>query len=256
MNRGVASIIQILLMLILIIGFFASYSMNRSYKILGIEIKQAPMQNFFLEKPQVSPQIQENAKFFLAYQNTVKAEPKPVLDTTKQVILLTGDSMVGSGIAIGLKKFSEYNQHKITAVSFESTTTIHWSKTKKLDSLIQVYQPTLVILSLGSNELFTKNIVAHQPYIEDIIKQAGDTKFIWVGPPNWQEDTGINDLLKNTVGEDKFFLSKDLELSRLSDGVHINRKGSLVWAEAFTEWLKDESVYKIYFKNPLKEQKL
>jgi hypothetical protein len=160
----------------------------------------------------------------------------PVVDTAKHRILLTGDSMV-EGLMFPFIKYCKENGHHFTGVPVYSSTTLSFSKSDTLRGLIDKYDPDYIILALGSNELFIRDIEKRDSSVKKILKQAGKRKFVWVGPPNWKKDTGINDLILANVGEKRFFCSKDLHFERARDGAHPTWASARVWADTIARWL-------------------
>ncbi|MBC8111689.1 MAG: hypothetical protein H7Y04_11570 [Verrucomicrobia bacterium] len=175
---------------------------------------------------------------------------KPPLDKKKQVILLTGDSM-SEGLMFPFIKYARYNNHQLHTVIWYSSSTKLWAEKDSLQKLIAKYKPTFVIFTLGSNELFIRNIrQEREEYVKDIIGQAGNTKFIWVGPPNWREDTGINDMLAENLEADRFFISKNMKFERANDGRHPSRRASVMWADSIATWLMKDCRYPFVFEKP------
>jgi hypothetical protein len=160
----------------------------------------------------------------------------PVVDTAKHRILLTGDSMV-EGLMFPFIKYCKINGHHFTGIPVYSSTTLSFSKSDTLIGLIKKYDPDYIILALGSNELFIRGIEKRDSCVKKILKQAGKRKLVWIGPPNWKKDTGINDLILSNVGEKRFFLSKDLHFERARDGAHPTWASARVWADTIARWL-------------------
>ena len=80
---------------------------------------------------------------------------------------------------------------------------------------------------------------------------AGGTRpLLWIGPPNWREDTGINAMLARVLGPRRFFSSATLELERGPDGIHPNKAGGAKWAETFVRWVGAESARPIALATP------
>ena len=74
---------------------------------------------------------------------------------------------------------------------------------------MKTYKPDFVFICLGGNELFIKDIKKKRTkYVQKMVADIGSTPFVWIGPPNWKEDTGINDMIHSVVGDERFFLSK------------------------------------------------
>lgn len=186
-------------------------------------------------------------------ETAVKPENK--IDTTEQTILITGDSMA-DGIKMFLTNYCKYNGHKLVGNGWISSTTASWSQRKKLKYFIERYKPTYIIIALGSNELFTSDLERRESYVKDIIEQTDSIKYIWIGPPNWQEDKGFNDMLKNALGEKKFYASKEIFLKepllnkRASDKRHPNMEGYKIWMDNIAEWIMQKSDYPIKLEKP------
>jgi len=171
------------------------------------------------------------------------------VDTTPQIILLCGDSMA-DGLFEPFKDFSNYNGHLLTFSNWGSSTTTAWVYTEKMKKMIEKYQPTYIILELGSNELLTTRLKELEDNVRTILKQSGNIKLIWVGPPNWKADNGFNDVLKKTLGEGKYFLSKNLLIERGEDGIHPTIEGYYKWAAKISEWIEHQSDYPVRITIP------
>jgi hypothetical protein len=198
-------------------------------------------------------------------QNEAKAEKQidstEIIDTRPQHILLIGESMA-EGLAIYLKQYADSNQHKFTSITKTSTSIVAWvgqDSTGRLKNEIERLKPSFVMISLGANELFVsgEGLKTYQKYIQNIVNQLHNTKFIWICPPNWKKDNGLTDLILEKVGENRFFPSRDLELPRAADGIHPTMEGYALWADKIAEWLMTKSKHKILMekKNPILTQK-
>ena len=77
-----------------------------------------------------------------------------------------------------------------------------------------------VFISLGSNELYFKNPESRLPYIKKVLEMIDTIPYVWIGPPNWQKDSGINDLLERTCRSGSFFRTDGMELARKKDHIH------------------------------------
>ena len=97
------------------------------------------------------------------------------------------------------------------------------------------------------NELFVRDLSKREKYIDIIVKRIGDRPFLWIGPPNWKKDTGINDLIRQRVGEGRFFDSRELELDRAEDNMHPTRSAAALWMDTIAVWLSSSKA-----RHPLK----
>lgn len=156
---------------------------------------------------------------------------------------------MAEGLRPAFAYYAKKNGHWFAYVTENSSSIIGWQG-YKLKSLIEKTKPTFVMISLGTNELFTKRIEAYHGFVKNIIAQVGKRDFIWIGPPNWKKDNGLTKVLENEVGKDRFFRSQDLELKRAADGIHPQWKAYETWAEYIAQWLMTKSRKKIIMKVP------
>lgn len=171
-------------------------------------------------------------------------------DTSCQRILLAGDSMA-DGLLSPFTKYCESNGHKLFHAGWTSSTIIGWGYTNRLSELIKKYKPTYVIMALGSNELYTTDLKIREKLVNKISDEASEIKFIWVGPPHWKEDSGLDSLLIETLGNKKYFSSKKMFLSeplknkRAPDKRHPTPYAFGVWADSIVSWITNKSIYPI-----------
>lgn len=220
----------------------------------GVKIKKAPIKAFFLPSKS-TPFLQDvvDKQLAIIIDSTFKVSQQKGIDSSKHKILLTGDSMC-EGLMFRFKDYAKYNNHELKTVICYSTTTVWWDETDSLKKMIKKFEPDYIFFTTGSNELFIRNIEEREKHIKDIVRQAGNKKFIWIGPPNWAEDTGINKLIEKNVGKDRFFISKDLEFERASDGAHPTWSSAAVWADTISSWVMQKSRDRILMKKPPKKE--
>ena len=181
-------------------------------------------------------------------KNNINERNIPI-DTTAQIILLCGDSMA-DGLFNPFRDYANYNGHLLSFSNWGSSTTTAWVFTNKMKKMIEKYKPTYIILELGSNELSTTMLDELERNVKSILKQADGIKFIWVGPHNWKDDNGLNDILEKTLGKGKYFSSKDLVIERGQDGIHPTVRGYEQWAVKIAEWIENKSDYPIRIITP------
>lgn len=92
--------------------------------------------------------------------------------------------------------------------------------------------------SLGGNELFIRHPERRAECIDRIMEKIGGIPFIWIGPPNWQKDTGINRVIRSCTGEYRFFDSSDMKLQRSDDGKHPTRYAARIWMDSIASWMR------------------
>lgn len=176
----------------------------------------------------------------------------PPIDETPQRILIFGDSMVVNLIP-PLADYCLENGHKLFPVIWYASTTVAWAAQSKLSDVIREFSPTYVIVVLGSSELGVRNVHKRASSVRRINERIGKRHFFWLGPPNWRDDTGWNDMVEKIVGKRRFFRSAGIELEREKDGIHPTPAASRKWAELFARWMASEAAVRIPMKEPTKK---
>lgn len=161
-------------------------------------------------------------------------------DSTPQSIFIFGDSMTFN-LALRLAQYARQNGHTINSVNWDSSNTKIWADHDTLAYYIDKFKPTQIFISLGSNELYIKNPETRLPYINKILAVIDTVPYVWIGPPNWKEDGGINDLLKKTCRPGSFFRSAGMEFKRKADHIHPTRESSAYWIDSIMRWLPKSS---------------
>lgn len=211
----------------------------------------------FMEKPFTTSFTWVQADLGLEKENTnmpfdsiIATQNKQVdltVDSSSHYILLCGDSMTEQ-MRFAIEAFAKKNGHKLMTCTWYSSSTQIWSESDKLSVLIKEYKPDFIFFTVGSNELFVPKIDKREKFIQDIIIEA-DTAlvpFIWIGPPNWKDDTGINKLIEKNLGKQRFFYSGGFreKLKRIKDGAHPTREAAELWVDSLSSWLRTQSLYK------------
>ena len=177
------------------------------------------------------------------------------LDTASQRILFFGDSML-EGLGRRLCDYSMQNGHTLTSVIWYSSTSRHWAETDTLQHFINKVQPTFIVVCLCSNELFVRDLNDRDTYIKQIVRKIGDTPFVWISPPNWKEDTGINELIISNVGTNRYFDSRHLELKRGRDKVHPTFDAAEGWMDTVAVWMNSpQTAHPIRMDKPAEKRK-
>lgn len=178
--------------------------------------------------------------------DTVALSPFPVpVDTATKTILFFGDSML-EGLSPRLAAYCKANGHSLYTVIWYSSTTQTWGDCDTLSVFIRRHKPDYVVACLGANELFVKDIATKRtkPF-ENIMKQVGGRPLLWIGPPNWKEDTGINDFLESSLPQGAFFLTNGMKFDRKSDGAHPTKASAAEWMDSVVRWMPEHSCHPI-----------
>jgi hypothetical protein len=257
--------LQLLVVLIATWGVLVAHSLSkRELSLLGVTLEKADIEGYLREphrSDEVAARARESVLGFAGTQpidqQTPKVEPRrPVVpavlrepDRSPQRILVFGDSMVKS-LMWRLSDYCAENKHQMFVATWYGSTTIGWAVKDKLDALLAERDPTFVIVVLGASEVGTKDIASREQFIKQIVDKIGARKLVWVGPPNTEPDTGINDLIERIVGRDHFFRSEGLDLPRYEDHIHPNAEGGRTWMDAVARWIADESSVPILMATP------
>ena len=186
-----------------------------------------------------------------------KKPNKNEMDTTKKTILFIGDSMVEC-LFPRMSAYAKKNGHTFYAVVWYSATTEVYGTRTTVKEYIDKYHPDYILFSLGGNELFIRDIKENrQKFVDEIIRQFGNIPYIWIGPPNWKPDTGINDMIKSSVPEGCFYLSysPDQHYDRKKDGAHPTAASSNQWMDRICKWIMTESAHRIRLEKPADGEK-
>ncbi len=165
--------------------------------------------------------------------------PPPIPPGT--AVLHIGDSFAQAGFAKALKpKFKALGvRYEVRAE--DSTYTTTWAG--RMELLVANTQPDLVIINLGANEVANIDPSAHAPAIRRIVKSIGGRPCVWVSPPSWRKDTGIQDVIRQSSAPCRYFDSDKLvhePIPRQHDHIHPTDAGGAIWADAFWAWLQDQ----------------
>ncbi|MBD5370159.1 MAG: SGNH/GDSL hydrolase family protein [Bacteroides sp.] len=228
----------LLLALSLAIMIAVSFADDISYG--DFTLKRATFKETLLADREQERQEAEIADSVAAEERRVQQEEKAPVDSTRQSILLIGDSMT-MNLALRLAQYAAANGHEFHAVNWDSSNTVKWSRSTRLRDYIKEFDATYVFISLGANELYLANPDSHVQYVEGILDQVGDLPYVWIGPPNWKEDKGINDMIDRVCRPGSFFRSAGMTFKRKKDGVHPTRESSAEWMDSVVRWMPKSS---------------
>ena len=171
-------------------------------------------------------------------------------DSSKRLILLTGDSM-GDGIFFALRKLRKKlaaNDFEIKFVPLYSSKVRLWAESDTLTHLIEKNRPDLIIFTLGSNELFVPVTERKAKDVRKVLDELSETEFVWVGPPNWKKDWGTDSLFAAEVGPKNYFVSKDMKFKRARDGAHPTFRACEIWTDSIIRFLNQSPNHSFYIE--------
>jgi len=153
-----------------------------------------------------------------------------------QRILMLGDSMI-EPLQQRAAAYFRATGYKFISVIWYGSRTLDWGKGSRLAQTLQTYAPTYVVVVLGSNELMARDVEQRALHVQSMLQTLGKLPVVWVGPPSWREDRGLNAMLARELG-DHFFRSDGLEFQRKSDGIHPTDASGAWWMDRVAEWLR------------------
>jgi hypothetical protein len=152
-----------------------------------------------------------------------------------KTFILIGDSMA-EGLAWYLRSKVEAAGAKFYSEPWYSSTTIGWQADHRMANLVAKYNPDIIFLALGSNEVIVPNVGGRASAVKDITAEMGDRTAYWIGPPSWRPDLGIVRVIEANFRPGHFYNSNDLKVPRRKDGAHPTPEGFKTWADLVWDW--------------------
>lgn len=199
-------------------------------KIGSYTLKKAPIADA------LTADSTDEAGGFVPSDSIVPLKEEAVTDSLPQVLFIFGDSMTYN-LALRLAQYAKQNGHEIHSVNWDSSNTKIWADYDTLAYYLDKYHPTQVFISLGSNELYLKQPEIRKPQVKKILEVIDTIPYVWIGPPNWTEDSGINDMIASLCRPGTFFRSAGMQFKRRKDGIHPTRESSALWMDSIMRWL-------------------
>jgi hypothetical protein len=145
-------------------------------------------------------------------------------------ILHVGDSMVPL-VGNYLRPMVQARGGTYDMVSVTSSSTREWGGPKRiLQDAVFRYDPEVILISLGSNELFDPRPETRLQAVQQIISDTRGRPCLWIGPPAWKTDSGFLAMVRRNLEHCQYFDSTRLNLPRMPDGRHPDWTGGYRWA--------------------------
>ncbi|HVY27140.1 MAG TPA: SGNH/GDSL hydrolase family protein [Polyangiaceae bacterium] len=167
----------------------------------------------------------------------IATTPAPLPQGTR--VLQVGDSFAA---ALGIELGKLLKQSGLRT-SLETKTPSYigdWAFGPVLRKAIADYNPDLVLITLGANEVEIPVPAQRVGPVQRLIKSLGDRPCVWILPPLWKQDTGVMQVIKDNAKPCQVLDSTQLvpSLPRGPDHIHPSSEGRSIWATAVFEWLK------------------
>lgn len=234
MKRNYIGLWLLLAVSLLIVVILSSL---RHVRLFGVELRSSGIVEA-LTKPVEKIDTAAAPRLAAKTDTATKKPTFPVpLDTASHRILFIGDSML-EGLSPRLAAYAKANGHTLNSVIWYSSTSQIWAESDTLAVYLKRFKPTYIFISLGGNELFVKDIkTKRDKHVKALLSQIGNIPYVWIGPPNWKPDTGINDLIAENVPRGSFFLSNGMTFERSADGAHPTRASAALWLDSIARWM-------------------
>jgi lysophospholipase L1-like esterase len=174
------------------------------------------------------------------------AAPVPDTPATPELprgttVLHIGDSFAG---ALGIDLNVLFKAAGVRGIlRYETATYIPtWAFGKQIDQYLGQFNPDLVIVTLGANELEIVNPADRTPTIHRLVARLRGRSCVWVGPPLWK---GARPALLDTIKSECapcLYLDSNLvapDLPRARDHIHPSTEARKTWAKAVLGWLAE-----------------
>lgn len=151
-------------------------------------------------------------------------------------ILLIGDSL-GLGLTAPLRLRAQQAQIPFDVLCKQSTRIDQWAGSPDLSKALARFRPTLVMVSLGTNDEFMgpgvveSQRAALRRLMQQLLQQPGVQNVGWIAPPSLPRQTnGIRAMLEEELGP-QLFHSERLDIPRQPDKLHPTPQGYVLWAD-------------------------
>ena len=168
----------------------------------------------------------------------------PSTSLSGKTVLHVGDSMVGGNFGLTKALDARFTGEGARFIRDYkvSESIVSYDKSPKLKDLIAKHHPDIVIITLGTNDVFVPYPAAMIPNVKSIVSRVGARECYWLGPPTWKPDTGIVQVLRENVAPCKFYDASALKLQRAGDGIHPTDRGGAAWAQSFWTFFRPGAV--------------
>lgn len=158
----------------------------------------------------------------------------------KTRLLVVGDSLA-VGLSPHFKSMSEERGIPFSSLAKVGTRIDQWASDVPLAERLRTFAPTVVLISLGTNDEYGKTGQQQAPHIATLIAKikAAGAKPVWIGPPKLAKSNGVIEAIQAQIPSGDYFDSRLLEIPRAPDGLHPTGSGYARWAGLIWAWLTE-----------------
>ena len=167
----------------------------------------------------------------------------PHIQAGETRLLLVGDSLA-VGLSTPFKDMAQKSNVAFASLAKVGTRMDQWAKNADLTTALTTFQPTLILVSLGTNDasmLPASAMSIATPALTTLLARlrATGAEVVWIGPPTLPaaKSPQVLDLIRSTLDKKHSFPSEQLVIPRGPDQLHPALKGYVGWAELVWKWL-------------------
>ena len=184
-----------------------------------------------------------NATNAAAAAPVAEAEPAPEPLPKGTRVLQLGDSFAAALGGELAKLFKEAGVR--STLEYKTASYIpNWSYEGDVPKFVANYQPDLVLITLGANEIEIPKPEERIKPIKHLVSTLGGRPCVWIAPPLWKPDTGLLNVIRDNVAPCRYLDSNALvhDLPRGRDKIHPSAEGRQIWAKIVFDWLAKERI--------------
>lgn len=154
-------------------------------------------------------------------------------------VLQFGDSFAG---ALGIDLNRQWESHGVRGkLRYRTSSFIpDWAWREPLEDYLRQYDPDLVLINVGANELQVPDPAVRIPAIRKIVERVGDRPCVWVGVPLWDgARPDLVQVIRDNCAPCLFMDSTALVpgMERAADDIHPSMSARVDWAKVVIQWL-------------------
>jgi hypothetical protein len=159
---------------------------------------------------------------------------------TNGTVIHVGDSFVDAGLQQALRPMFASRGTRYRSYGRVRGWLATWSENTNIELLIQQHHASLVLITLGANEMVDQRPQARGVLVRRLVGRLHGTPCVWIGHPLWRGvGPGLMEVVRRECAPCRFFDSVPLSnvIQRQPDGIHPDAKGGAFWARAVFDFL-------------------
>ena len=216
-----------LLLAVALVVFIIISFREESVSIGNLTLKQGTFKDQLMKEPDTTDVMEIDT---VPLQTEKPVEP----DSTIKSILVIGDSntvLVDHRLAY----YGVQNGYKVTAVTWDGSSSSAWSKTDKFDEGMAAANPDFIFISLGGNEC-KGDPSNRMQFVKKLVERFGDIPFVWLGPGGHISTPEFDAAMEKTLPKNTYFYH-NMQLELKKDHIHPTIDGAKVWIDSVMRWM-------------------